>query len=79
MFSRAKISHLGELDPSYLSVNALRSTEIRHRINDGTVGLGLFDETDLFAITHPDYLGDACSWRRTKPGASDVRLSAEPC
>ncbi|MGC9156510.1 MAG: IS1634 family transposase, partial [Ferrimicrobium sp.] len=58
MFSAANISHLAELDPSYLYVSALRSTQIRSLINDGAIRLGLFDATDLFEITHPDYPGE---------------------
>ena len=58
MFSAAYIAHLAQLDSSYLYVSALRSTQIRSLINDGAIQLGLFDETDLFEITHPDYPGE---------------------
>ena len=58
MFSSANISHLGKLDPSYLYVSALRSTQIRSLIQDGAIQLELFDDTDLAEITHPNYPGE---------------------
>ncbi len=58
MFSTTNIKHLNELDPSYLYVSALRSVQIRQLVGDGYVQLGLFDESNLFEITHPDYPGE---------------------
>jgi transposase len=58
MFSTKNIEHLAEVDPSYLHVSALRSSEIRQLVDGGYIQLGLFDENDLFEITHPDYPGE---------------------
>ena len=43
-----------ELD--YLT--ALRAPEIKALVEAGAIQLGLFDETDLFEIAHPDYQGE---------------------
>lgn len=43
-----------ELD--YLT--ALRAPEIKSLVETGAIQLGLFDETDLFEIAHPDYDGE---------------------
>jgi hypothetical protein len=43
-----------ELD--YLT--ALRAPEIKVLVEKGAIQLGLFDETDLFEIAHPDYPGE---------------------
>ncbi|WP_298443801.1 IS1634 family transposase [Ferrimicrobium sp.] len=58
MFSTTNIEELNKLDPSYLYVSALRSSQIRRLVGDGSIQLGLFDESDLFEITHPDYPGE---------------------
>ena len=39
-------------------LTALRSGEIRSLVEGGAIQLGLFDETDLFEIAHPDYEGE---------------------
>ena len=58
MFSAANIDKLHQIDPSYLYISALRSGQIRSLVESGAIQLGLFDDTDLFEITHPDYLGE---------------------
>lgn len=39
-------------------ITALRSGSIRKLMNEGYVQLGLFDERNLFELTHPDYPGE---------------------
>jgi len=39
-------------------LTALRALEIKALVETGAIQLGLFDETDLFEITHPDYDGE---------------------
>lgn len=39
-------------------VSALRSPQIKALVDDGTIQLGLFDEPDLFEVSHPDYPGE---------------------
>jgi len=58
MFSATNIKHLNELDPSYLYVSALRSVQIRQLVENDYIQLGLFDENNLFELTHPDYPGE---------------------
>jgi transposase len=36
-------------------ITALKSAQIRKLVEDGAVQMGLFDERNLFEITHPDY------------------------
>ena len=36
-------------------ITALRALEIKSLVEQGAIQLGLFDEQDLFEITHPDY------------------------
>ncbi len=58
MFSTTNIAKLHEVDPSYLYVSALRSQQIRALVESDAIQLGLFDDTDLFEITHSDYQGE---------------------
>ena len=58
MFSTFNIEKLHELDPNYLYITAIRSSQIRSLVETGAIQLGLFDDTDLFEITHPDYPGE---------------------
>jgi transposase len=45
-----------ELRPAHLDwLSALRADQIRVLVNDGALQLSLFDEQNLFEITHPDY------------------------
>ncbi len=39
-------------------ITALKSTSIRKLIDGGQLQLGLFDECNLFELTHPDYAGE---------------------
>jgi len=39
-------------------ITALKSNQIRALVEGGTLQLGLFDEKNLFEITHPDYPGE---------------------
>jgi len=39
-------------------LTALRALEIKTLVEGGAIQLGLFDETDLFEIAHPDYEGE---------------------
>ena len=59
MFSTANIDKLHHLDPGYLFISALRSTQIRSLVEQGSIQLGLFDEVDLMEISsHPDYVDE---------------------
>jgi transposase len=45
-----------ELRPAHLDwISALRADQIRVLVGDGALQLSLFDEQNLFEITHPDY------------------------
>ena len=39
-------------------ITALKSAQIRALLEDGTVQLGLFDERNLFELTHPEFPGE---------------------
>lgn len=39
-------------------ITALKSGKLRGLVSDGTLQLGLFDESNLFAFTHPDFPGE---------------------
>jgi hypothetical protein len=41
-----------------LYITAIRSSQIRSLVERGAIQLGLFDDTDLVEITHPDYPGE---------------------
>ena len=59
MFSKANIDKVHKVDPDYLYISALRSTQIRLLVEQGSIQLGLFDEVDLVEISsHPDYAGE---------------------
>jgi transposase len=48
-----------ELRPAHLDwISALRAEQIRVLVNDGALQLSLFDEQDLFEISHPHYPGE---------------------
>jgi transposase len=48
-----------ELRPAQLDwISALRADQIKVLVNDGALQLSLFDEQNLFEITHPDYPGE---------------------
>src|SRR5579875_1576115 len=48
-----------DLVPAQLdSLTALRAPQVKALLDDGTVGLSLFDETGLFEVTRPDYPGE---------------------
>ena len=48
-----------ELRPAQLDwISALRADQIKALVNDGALQLSLFDEQNLFEITHPDYPGE---------------------
>ena len=50
MFSIANIDKVHIVDPDYLYVSALRSTQTRLLVEQGSIQLGLFDEVDLVVI-----------------------------
>ncbi|NTU64179.1 MAG: transposase [Chloroflexi bacterium] len=39
-------------------IGALRPEAIRHLVDNGTVQMGLFDERNLFEVSHPDFPGE---------------------
>jgi Transposase DDE domain len=48
-----------ELRPAQLDwISALRADQIKVLVNDGALQLSLFDEQNLFEISHPDYPGE---------------------
>ena len=48
-----------ELRPAHMDwISALRADQIRVLVNDAALQLSLFDEQNLFEITHPDYPGE---------------------
>ena len=48
-----------ELRPAHMDwISALRADQIRVLVNGGALQLSLFDEQNLFEITHPDYPGE---------------------
>ena len=57
MLTSARITT--ELRPAHLDwISALRADQIRVLVNDGALQLSLFDQQNLFEITHPDYPGE---------------------
>ena len=57
MMTRARIKE--DLSSSGLRfITALRSVAIKELIHSGALQLSLFEETDLFSLTHPDYEGE---------------------
>ncbi|MCL5052655.1 MAG: transposase, partial [Gammaproteobacteria bacterium] len=54
MITRARIEAMRGLE-SAKWITCLRAPQIRTLIDGGSLQLGLFDETNLAAITHPDY------------------------
>jgi transposase len=57
MISQKQIDALSAL-PGVEWITALRSAAIRTLVEQGHVQLGLFDERNLFELTHPDYPGE---------------------
>ncbi len=57
MLTNARIRD--ELRPAQLDwISALRAPQIKALVEDGALQLSLFDEQDLFEITHPDFPGE---------------------
>ncbi|MBO0884193.1 MAG: IS1634 family transposase, partial [Mycobacterium sp.] len=57
MLTSARIEK--ELRPAHLDwITALRAPQIKGLVATGALQLSLFDEQDLFEITHPDYPGE---------------------
>jgi Transposase DDE domain len=57
MITSARIDK--ELRPAQLDwISALRAPQIRVLVNEGALQLSLFDQQNLFEITHPDYPGE---------------------
>ncbi len=54
MITQAQIDALREMD-GVDWITALRPEAIRKLINDGLLQMGLFDERNLFEVTHPDF------------------------
>lgn len=57
MISGKQVDALREY-PGVDWITALRSGAIRKLMNGGAIQLGLFDERNLFALSHPDYPGE---------------------
>ncbi len=57
MISQKQIDALRPIDGMQW-ITALRSEAIRELVEQGHVQLGLFDERNLFELTHPDYPGE---------------------
>jgi hypothetical protein len=57
MISHKAIGELRELE-GLAWITALKSTQIRSLVQGEALQLGLFDERNLFEITHPDYPGE---------------------
>ena len=57
MISQKGIEALRELD-AVAWITALKSGQIRQLLDQGTLQLGLFDERNLFELTHSDYPGE---------------------
>lgn len=57
MISQKQIDVLREIDGMQW-ITALRSEAIRELVEQGHVQLGLFDQRNLFELTHPDYPGE---------------------
>jgi hypothetical protein len=57
MLTKARLKD--DVKPAELDfITALRAPSIKALVEGGAIQLGLFDETDLFEITHPDYPGE---------------------
>lgn len=57
MLTKARLKD--DIVPAQLDyLTALRSPEVKSLVHTGAIQLGLFDEKDLFEITHPDYEGE---------------------
>ena len=56
MISQKAIDELRETALGWIT--ALKSVQIRTLLEDGTLQLGLFDERNLFELTHPDFPGE---------------------
>ena len=54
MLTQTQIDELREMD-GIDWITALRPEPIRKLINDGVLQMGLFDERNLFEVTHPDF------------------------
>jgi hypothetical protein len=57
MISHKAIQELRELD-GLSWITALKSTQIRSLVESDALQLGLFDERNLFELSHPDYPGE---------------------
>lgn len=57
MISQTHIKQLHKLD-GLRWITALKSASIRKLVQSETLQLGLFDERNLFELTHPDYPGE---------------------
>lgn len=49
-----QLQEMGEMD----WISALRSGQILKLLGDGTIDMSLFDERDLYEMTHPDFPGE---------------------
>ena len=59
MITQSQIDKLVESTKREIDwITALRSPAIRKLVNGGALQLGLFDERNLFELTHPDYPGE---------------------
>jgi transposase len=58
MLTQARLEQELRPVPGLEWITALRSGQIEKLVTDGARQLSLFDQTDLAAITHPDYPGE---------------------
>ena len=57
MLTKARLRD--DVSPTGLDyLSALRAPEIKNLVSQGAIQLGLFDETDLFEVIHPDFPGE---------------------
>jgi len=54
MICQKQIDSIAEQD-GLAWITALRSQKVKHLVAEGAVQIGLFDDRNLFEITHPDY------------------------
>src|SRR6476620_5384083 len=69
-----------ELRPAQLDwISALRAPQIKALVDDGALQLSLFDEQNLFEITHPDYPGERLCAATTPPWPPSAPANATSC
>ena len=77
MITQTQIDELREMD-GVDWITALRPEPIRKLINDGVLQMGLFDERNLFEVTHPGFPQREAG-RLPQSGAGREAASQAPC